>query len=286
MRLDRNVIKEELDMRKLTQMILLLLIAAGPATAQVTLDQWGTYATTAFADCDEFCDPLGDANWLFTFTFGPTNSGVIVDLIDSTLSNSRGDAFSEASVQSALGPQVRVNADSLAGGFVDGTGTAVQGYTYVGVAPDTIAVNAHFTGTIGNPDSDPATGLAAQVSYVGDANVSMFVFETAISGLGAPDGAVQLEQTADGVVDLSDTLMIPVVPGDQFYLVVNSAATAAGTDAFAESLGTLAVSFNAEDAANLVAASAPVAVPALVGPALVLLGLALGGVALAVRPKR
>jgi hypothetical protein len=245
--------------------IVTLLMAATSwapsAAAQVTLDQWGTYAVTAYSDCAEFCDPLNDLSWILGFTFGPTNSGIGDDLIDSALSNASGDAFSEASVQGGLGPTVRVNADSLPGGFVDGTATAVQGYTYVGLAPDTIEVNARLTGTIGNPDLDPATGLAAQVSYVGDANVAAFVFETAVNGLGAPDGAVQLEQTSGGAVDLVDVLSIPVSPGDQFYLVVSSAATAAGTDAFAESLGTLTITFDANDAANLEAASGPIAVP-------------------------
>ena len=167
---------------------------------------------------------------------------------------------------------------------MDGTATAIQGYTYVGLAPDTIEVNAHLTGTIGNPDADPATGLAAQVSYIGDANVAAFVFETAILGLAVPDGAVQMEQGTSGAVDLPDVLSIPVSPGDQFYLVVSSAATAAGTNAFAESLGTLTVSFDANDAANLVAAGGgPAAVPSLAWPIALLLVIALGRVGVRVR---
>lgn len=240
-----------------------LLFQTSAAFGQVSLDQWGTYATTAYSDCAEFCDPLNDLGWILGFTFGPTNSGITDDLIDSSLDNTRGVAFAEASVQGGLGPSVRVNADSLPGGFMDGTGTAVQGYTYLGAVPDTIEVNAQLTGTIGNPDADPATGLAAQVSYVGNAQVAGFVFESAVLGVGSPDGAVGLEQTADGAVNLVDVLSIPVAPGDQFYLVVSSAATAAGTDAFAESLGTLSISFDANDAANLQAASAPALAPGL-----------------------
>ena len=75
-------------------------------------------------------------------------------------------------------------------------------------------------------DADPSTGLAAQVGYVGDANVASFLFQNAVIGLLTPDDAVQLETTADGVVNLQDTLQIPVSPGDQFYLVASSAATA------------------------------------------------------------
>jgi hypothetical protein len=226
--------------------------------------------------------PENDLSWLLTFTFGPINGAALIDIIDSTLSTVQGDAFAEASAV-GLGPIVRVNADSASGGWMDGTGTAVQGYTYVGLVPDTIEVDAHLTGTIGNPDMDLGTGLAAQVSYVGDANVATFLFENAVLGLGAPDGAVQLEQTADGPVDLSDVLSIPVSPGDQFYLVVSSAATAGGTDAFAESLGTLTVSFDPSDASNLEAANAAPTVPLLPWPFAGILSLALGVIALRFR---
>jgi hypothetical protein len=253
-------------------------LLAAPAGAQVTLDQWGTWATTAYSNCADYCDPETDIAWLLGLTFGPTNGGNTVDLIDSTSSNASGDAFAEASVTGGLGPIVRVDADSAAGGWVDGTGTTIQGYTFTGLVADTIEVNATLTGTIGNPDADPSTGLAAQVSYVGDANVAALVFETAVIGLAVPDGAVQLETTADGAVDLSDVLSIPVSPGDQFYLIVSSAATAGGAGAFAESLGTLTITFDPGDAANLQAASASSPVPVLAWPATWALALALAGV--------
>jgi len=128
----------------------------------VALDQWGTFAVTASSDCADFCDPDTDFSWLFGLTFEPTNGGPAIDLTDATLSNAKGDSFAEASVQASLAPAVRVDADSASGSWVYGTGTAVQGYTYVGLAADTIEVNVRLTGTIGNPDGDPATGLAAQ----------------------------------------------------------------------------------------------------------------------------
>lgn len=241
------------------------------------MDQRGTYATTVHSNCAELCDPDTDFSWLLGLTFGPTNSGAELEIVDSTICNARGDAFAEASVQTALSPEVRVNAESLAGGWVDGTGTAVQGFTYLGLVADTIDVTVQLTGTIGKPDGDPSTGLAAQVSYVGNANVAALVFENAAQGLVTPDGAVQLETTADGAVNLGDVLSIPVSPGDQFYLVASSAATAGGANAFAESLGALSVSFDPSDAANLEAANGeaanpPVAVPALSGMLSALLG--------------
>jgi hypothetical protein len=250
-------------------------LMVGPASAQVTLDQWGTSALTVTSDCADLCDPNTDLSWALGLTFGPTNGGTSVDLADANTSGPRGEAFAEASVLVPLAPVVRVNADSAPGGWVDGTGTAIQGFTYTGVAPDTIDVNVALTGTIGNPDGDGSTGLAAQVSYVGDANVASFVYANAILGLLVPDGAVQLEQTADGAVNLADVLSIPVSPGDQFYLVATSAATAGGTDAFAESLGTLAITFDPADQANLAAANAPLAVPTLAWPFALLLALAL-----------
>lgn len=257
---------------------------AEPASAQVQLDQWGTFAVTASSDCADFCDPATDLSWLLGLAFGPTNGGPTIDVTEATLSVARGDAFAEASVQSTLGPVVRVNADSAGGGWVDGTGTAVQGYTYVGLAPDTIEVNVRLTGTIGNPDADPATGLAAQVSYIGDANVASLVFENAVQGLLAPDGAVQLEQTADGPVDQADVLSVPVSPGDQFYLVASSAASAGGANAFADALGTLTLTFDPADAANLEAANAPAKVPTLGWPAGILLVLVLAAAGLWLRP--
>jgi len=250
-------------MRIFFSAICLVGVLAAPAAAQVELDQWGTFAVTASSDCLDFCDPDTDFSWLFGLAFGPTNGAAAIDLVDSTLSNAKGDAYAEASVQVSLGPVVRVDADSAAGSWMDGTGTAVQGYTYTGVAPDTIDVNVHLTGTIGNPDGDPATGLAAQVSYVGNANLASLLFEDAIQGLVAPDGAVQLEQTANGAVDMVDVLSIPVSPGDQFYLVASSVASAGGADAFAESLGTLTIGFDPADAGNLQAANAPASVPAV-----------------------
>jgi hypothetical protein len=248
---------------------------AGPASAQVTLDQWGTYAVTASSDCADFCDPDTDLSWLLGLAFGPTNGAAAVDVVDSTLVNTRGDAFAEASVQSELGPVVRVDADASPGGWMDGTGTAVQGYTYLGLVADTIDVNVQLTGTVGNPDGDPSTGLAAQVSYVGDANVASLVFENAARGLLTPDGAVQLEQTTDGPVALADTLSIPVSPGDQFYLIASSAATAGGADAFAESLGTLSITVTPADAAKLQTANAAASLPTSSGPASILLSVAL-----------
>jgi hypothetical protein len=253
----------------------LLLLVAAPASAQIVLDQWGTFAVTASSDCADFCDPDTDLGWLLGLTFGPTNGAAEIDIIDSTLSGSRGDAFAEASVAGGLGPTIRVDADSAAGSWMQGVGTAVQGYTYTGTSADVIDVDARLTGTIGNPDGDPATGLSAQISYVGDANVASLVFLNAIQGLVTPDGAVGLETNADGAADLSDVLSIPVSPGDQFYLIVSSGASAGGAGAFAESLGTLTISFDPADAANLQAASAPAAVPSLgwaqlVGVALVL----------------
>jgi len=253
----------------------LFALWAAPVSAQVELDQWGAFAVIASSDCTDPCDPETELGWLLGLSFGPTNGGPEIDLVDATLSNGRGDAFAEASVQGVLTPVVRVDANALAGGWMDGTGTAVQGYTYVGVAPDSIDVNVQLTGTVGNPDGDPATGLAAQVSYVGDANVASLVFENAVQGLIIPDGAVQLEQTADGAVALADVLSIPVSPGDQFYLLVSSAATAGGVNAFAESLSTLTVSFDPSDAANLEAANAPPSVPAMSWPFATLLVLTL-----------
>jgi hypothetical protein len=273
-------------MRRFFLLAGLVMSLAGPATAQVELDQWGAYAVIASSDCADFCNPDTDFSWLFGLIFGPTNGGAEIDLIDSTLSNAKGDAFAEASVQASLGPIVRVDADSAPGSWMDGTGTAVQGYTYVGVAADTIEVNVHLTGTIGNPDGDPATGLAAQVSYVGDANVATLVFQNAVQGVLAPDGAVQLEQTADGPVDLTDVLSIPVSPGDQFYLVASSAASAGGANAFAESLGTLSVTFDPVDVENLQAANAPIAVPALRGRYALLLALVFVAVGFQLRPGR
>ncbi len=272
-------------MRTIVPVVSLLLVFSVPATAQVVLDQWGTYATTVYADCADFCDPNTDLSLLLSLTFGPTNSGAELESVDSTISNARGDAFAEASVQAPLNPQVRVNAVSLAGGWVDGTATAVQGFTYLGLVADTIDVNVQLTGTIGNPDADPGTGLAAQVSYLGNANVAAVVFENALQGLIAPDGAVQLETSIDGAVNMVEVLSVPVSPGDQFYLIASSAATAGGADAFAESLGTLSVSFDASDAANLEAANQAAAVPALNAMWLALLGLALGGVGVFARPR-
>jgi len=255
----------------------LLALLAPPATAQVTLDQWGTFATLAHSDCADFCNPDVDLSWFLGLTFEPAEGGAEIPTTDATLGNARGDAFAEASVEVPLAPQVRVDAASAAGSWVTGTGTAVQGYTYVGGVPDTLDVTVTLTGTIGNPDADPATGLAAQVSYVGDANVAALVFENAVLGLVTPDGAVQLEQTADGAVNEGDVLSIPVNPGDQFYLVASSAASAGGSGAFAESLGTLTIAFDPGDAANLEAPNAPPApstLPALgAGAALVLVAL-------------
>ena len=271
-------------MRKLIGSVALAALVAGPATAQVTLDQWGSFATLAHSDCADFCDPANDLSWFLGLTFEPSDGGAGVDTIDNTFSNARGDAFAEASVAVPLVPVVRVDASSAALSWTDGTGTAVQGFTYVGAVADTIDVNVHLTGTIANPDADPGTGLAAQVSYVGDANVAAFDFETAVQGLFSPDGAVQIEQSASGAVDQSDVLSIPVSPGDQFYLVASSAASAGGLNASAESLGTLTLTFDPADAANLQPANAPPApntLPALGGPGAALL--ALGLAALAVR---
>jgi hypothetical protein len=272
-------------MRTLVPVVSLVLVFSAPAAAQVVLDQWGTYATTVYADCADFCDPDTDFSLLLSLTFGSTNSGAELDIVDSTISNSRGDAFAEASVQAPLSPQVRVNAESLAGGWVDGTATAVQGFTYLGLVADTIDVNVQLTGTIGNPDADPGTGLAAQVSYIGNANVASVVFENALLGLVAPDGAVQFETNTDGAVNMADVLSIPVLPGDQFYLIASSGATAGGANAFAESLGTLSVSFGPSDAANLEAANGAVAVPALNAVWLTLLGIALGSVGILARER-
>lgn len=258
-----------------------ILLLAAPASAQVQLDQRGTFAMTVSSDCADFCNPETDLGWLLGLTFGPSNGGPGIDLIDATLSNARGDAFAEASVETTLGPVVRVDASSAAASWMAGTGTAIQGYTYVGVAADTIEVNVQLTGTIGNPDADPATGLAAQVSYVGDANVASLVFENAVQGLVTPDGAVQLEETADGPVDQADILSFLVSPGDQFYLVASSAASAGGVNAFAESLGTLSITFDPTDAANLRAANAPATVPTLAWPLAAVLAIALGSVGVA-----
>jgi hypothetical protein len=142
------------------------------------------------------------------------------------------------------------------------------------------------TGTIGNPDGDPATGLAARVSYVGDANVSTFVFENAIGGLLTPDDFVDLETTANGAVNLSGVLSIPVLPDDQFYVIASSAATAGGAGAFAESLSTLTTSFDPADAANLEAAGQPAGVPALGSPAAGYLVFILGSIGIFLGPRR
>ena len=69
---------------------------------------------------------------------------------------------------------------------------------------------------------------------------------------------------------------VPVSPGDQLYLVASSAASAGGVGAFAESLGTLSVRFDASDAANLeVASGVGAPVPALRWPFLLVLLIAL-----------
>ena len=264
-------------MRRAAAWVGIIVLWAAPASAQVVLDQWGSFASITSSDCADFCDPESDLSWLLGLTFGPTNGGAQVDSIDASLSNSRGDAFGEADVQTLLNPVVRVDANAAAGGWMDGTGTAVQGYTYVGPVATTIDVDVHLTGTIGNPDADPSTGLAAQVSYVGP-DVSTLVFANAVAGLIIPDGAVQLEQSADGAVDLSDTLSIPVTPGSQFYLVASSSATAGGLGAFADSLGTLSIQFDPADAPNLQGGPVgPALVPSLSWPFLGLLALALAG---------
>ncbi len=159
-------------MRVLSMTALLLASWALPASAQVVLDQWGTYATILSQDCDDFCDSISDIFWVLDLHTEQANTGGMATLIDASANVARGDAFAEASVVGGTGPSVRVDANSAPLSFMDGTATAIQGYTYVGVAPDTIEVYVDLTGTIGNPDADPATGLAAQVSYVGDANVS------------------------------------------------------------------------------------------------------------------
>ena len=65
---------------------------------------------------------------------------------------------------------------------------------------------------------------------------------------------------------------------------MSSAASAGGIDAFAESLGTLSVSFDPADASNLQAASAPAAVPSIGWPGVALLALSIVGVGLVLRP--
>lgn len=64
----------------------------------------------------------------------------------------------------------------------------MRGDTFTGSSPLTVQVDAHLAGGIKSSDLDRATVQAAQVSYVGDANVG--VFETAVLGLAVPDGAV------------------------------------------------------------------------------------------------
>ena len=258
-------------MRAFALLALGLSLVAAPVSAQVVLDQWGTWATIATSDCADFCDPDTDVGWLLGLTFGPTNGAAGVATTDASTSGARGSAFAEATTTGGLGPTVRVDAASAAGGWVDGTATAVQGYTYTGGVADMIDVAVALTGTVGNPDGDPSTGLAAQVSYVGDANVASLVFENAVLGLVTPDGSVQLEQSADGPVALADVLSVPVQPGDQFYLIASSAATAGGAGATAESLSTLTIQFDPADAMNLQPAGVAPAVPSLNGAAAALL---------------
>lgn len=134
-----------------------------PASAQVVLDQWGTYATISCQDCDDSCDSNSDIFWVLELDTEQAHSRGMAAVIDASANVARGDAIAEASVVGGLGPSVRVDANSAASSFMDGTATAIQDYTYVGVAPDTIGVRvADLTGTIGNPDADPATGRAAQ----------------------------------------------------------------------------------------------------------------------------
>ena len=66
------------------------------ASAQVVLDQWGTFATTVSSDCADFCDPDTDVSWLLGLTFGPQNGGEVVDVTDSTIDGVRGDAFADS----------------------------------------------------------------------------------------------------------------------------------------------------------------------------------------------
>ena len=87
-----------------------------------------------------------------------------------------------------------------------------------------------------------------------------------------------------GAVLQAGVLFIPVSPGDQFYLVASSAATAGGTNAFAESLGTLSISFDPADAENLKAANAATPLPALSWHAGIVLVFAIMGLGLCLRP--
>jgi hypothetical protein len=47
-------------MRMLGVAAFLLSCWALPASGQVVLDQWGTYATTLSSDCADLCDPEND----------------------------------------------------------------------------------------------------------------------------------------------------------------------------------------------------------------------------------
>ena len=85
-------------MRAFALLALGLSLVAAPVSAQVVLDQWGTWATIATSDCADFCDPDTDLAWLLGLTFGPTNGAEGAGLTDATATGSRGTAFAESSV--------------------------------------------------------------------------------------------------------------------------------------------------------------------------------------------
>ena len=66
-------------MRSLFLIVGLVCALAGSAAAQVALDQWGTFAVTAYSDCADYCDPDVDLSWLLGLTFEPTNGGPEID---------------------------------------------------------------------------------------------------------------------------------------------------------------------------------------------------------------
>ena len=241
--------------------VIALLVALGPgwAHAASTLTDFGTVAGSASAACsnDECLSSTSTVTDIAVFfagiTAGPFNGGVGTSSASAATGTwpAAGRAQSSATVGSGLAiPTLTAGAVAGPDAWIAGNALAVQLYEYTGTG-ETIKLDWSLSGTVANPDADLATGLTIYLGFfaTGDSGLpsvsdptSAFAALASAAYLSPEDNIRTFDD--DGAVSESGSLGIAVSPGDSFYLAMGLTASAAGSNASAESLSTLTAAFD------------------------------------------
>ena len=232
---------------------------------QIPLDNWGTYADSGTLTCASFSETCSTGS--SPSNFDPGEDNVMGSEANSSISDIRGSASSSATIEavnSGLNSIVlRGQATGAANGIALTFAAGIDAYTYTGIDPITLVIDATLTGTISNPSGSGFNDISGFIALISPNQIDGFGTINLSGFFG--EGIFPIDSTylnLDATGSDSAFVSIDLNQGDSFYLYSTlSVGGAAGGSS--SSMNSLRYTFSSTDGL-ISSSSAVVPVPAAV----------------------